>query len=223
MIWVRMVFPLGLGACGLALLVGLGFWQLQRLAWKEALIATIDAAVVAEPVTLPAIPDPALHAYLAVTVEGILTGEGLRVLTSRQEPGYRQIAVMETDGRRILVDLGFRPSRAGVARLTMAAHRIEGNLHWPDDHDRWFTPAPEGDVWFARDVPAMAAALVTEPILVVQRSSTPTVAGVNAWPLAGSDFRNTHFAYAVTWFGLALAWAFMTGLWVQRIRRDGAV
>jgi len=220
----RLIFPLLLGACGLALLIGLGIWQMQRLAWKEIIIAEIDRALAAPPVALPVAPDPSLHNYLAVDVEGSLTGERLRVLTSRQGqgPGHRLIAVMETAGRRILVDLGFRPESAAAGGLEMIPHRILGNLHWPDEHDRWFTPDPEEDVWFARDVPAMAEVLGTEPVLVVHRISQPAVASVKAWPVEGSDIRNTHLEYALTWFGLALVWVLMTGLWLRRITRGAA-
>jgi surfeit locus 1 family protein len=38
----------------LAVLIGLGLWQLQRLQWKEGLIAQIEARVNAEPVPLKA-------------------------------------------------------------------------------------------------------------------------------------------------------------------------
>ena len=37
---------------GAALLVGLGVWQLQRLSWKEALIAERDSRLAAAPVSL---------------------------------------------------------------------------------------------------------------------------------------------------------------------------
>jgi surfeit locus 1 family protein len=40
---------------------------------------------------------------------------------------------------------------------------VTGNLHWPDEVDS-FTPARSWPaIWFARDVPAMAAALGSEP------------------------------------------------------------
>ena len=38
----RLIFPLFLGLGGLAVLLGLGIWQLQRLHWKEAILADID-------------------------------------------------------------------------------------------------------------------------------------------------------------------------------------
>ena len=50
------VFLIGLG--GLAVLVGLGVWQVQRLAWKESVLADIEARITAAPVALPADPDP---------------------------------------------------------------------------------------------------------------------------------------------------------------------
>ena len=36
----------------------LGVWQVQRLAWKQGVIADIDARIQPAPVALPASPDP---------------------------------------------------------------------------------------------------------------------------------------------------------------------
>ncbi len=216
----HLIFPLCLGVLGFALLTGLGLWQLQRLAWKDAIITDIERALDAAPVAMPAVPDPDVHQYLAVDVRGSLTGEGVRVLTSRQEagPGYRVIAVLETEGRRLLADLGFRAESEQVQLVTGEPIRIVGNVHWPDEHDPLFTPDPEGDLWFARDVPVMAAVLGVEPVLVVRRTSEPDVDGVAAWPVDVSGIRNTHLEYAITWFGLAAVWLLMTGFWLHRLR-----
>ena len=46
----RMIFPLVLGFSGVAVLLSLAFWQLERLKWKEAIIDRIEARLVAEPV-----------------------------------------------------------------------------------------------------------------------------------------------------------------------------
>src|SRR5262249_211103 len=40
-------------ACAFAVLIGLGTWQVQRKAWKEALIATVSERFAAPPVALP--------------------------------------------------------------------------------------------------------------------------------------------------------------------------
>ena len=63
----------------------MGVWQLQRLAWKEGILAEIDGADRGDaPVPLPAAPDPARDRYLPVTVTGAFTGEELHVLASRE-------------------------------------------------------------------------------------------------------------------------------------------
>ena len=60
----------------LAILIGLGFWQLQRLAWKEALIAEVSARVGAAPAKAPAEADwaglkPEDYEYRHVRVSGV--------------------------------------------------------------------------------------------------------------------------------------------------------
>ena len=63
-------------AASLALLIGLGVWQLQRLEWKQGLIAQIEARAHAEPVTLKEAVTRAKAgedvSYLRVRVEGRL-------------------------------------------------------------------------------------------------------------------------------------------------------
>ncbi len=218
----RMIGPLLFGAFGIAVLMSLGIWQMQRLAWKEAVLAEIDARIGAAPVALPAAPDPVADRFLPVQVKGELTGEELDVLVSRKEigAGYRVISVFVTEtGRRVLLDRGFLIDDArGLPRETRALE-VTGNLVWPDEVDS-YTPAPDKKtrVWFARDVPAMAAVLKTEPLLIVAR--TPTKDGIEPMPVDSSAITNDHLNYAITWFSLALVWAGMTGLLLWRIRRN---
>jgi surfeit locus 1 family protein len=222
----RMILPLLFGLAGAAVLVALGVWQVQRLAWKEAILAGIEARLDAPPAALPDRPDPTRDRFLPVAVAGRFTGEGLDVLASRKQigAGFRVIAAFETDGgRRILIDRGFVPDDAriapgGAGSSTAAPITIAGTLHWPDEVDR-FTPPPDPatGLWFARDVPAMAAALDTEPVLVVAR--TPTGDGIEPLPVDTAGIPNDHLEYAVTWFSLAVVWLGMTGLLLWRISR----
>ena len=69
----RVVVPLVLGIAGFAILVSLGFWQLRRLEWKEAMLAEIARGIDADPVPLPAAVDPSMK-YLPVTMTGTTTG-----------------------------------------------------------------------------------------------------------------------------------------------------
>jgi surfeit locus 1 family protein len=212
------------GFFGLAVLIGLGAWQAQRLGWKTALLAEMDARIAAAPVALPANPDPVRDDYLPVTVTGTLTGPDLRVLASRKTigPGYRIVTALQTDtGRRILIDRGFLPVSADTAPTRPEAMvRFIGNLHWPDEVDG-YTPEPDpaANLWFARDVPRMAAALGTDPVLVIARATSDRVPPLEPLPVDTAAIPNNHLQYAITWFSLALIWAGMTLVMVRRIRR----
>jgi surfeit locus 1 family protein len=220
----RTWFPILLGVAGVAVLLGLGSWQLRRLEWKNAILAEIDARIVAPTVALPAAPEPQADLYLPVTVAGALGGEEARVLTSRagEGPGYRVVSVLTTGERRVLVDLGFVPeAEAGSPRVAEEV-TVTGNLHWPDETDS-FTPDPdpERDIWFARDVPRMSDALGAEPVLVVARIVEPSL-GTTPLPVDSGSVRNDHWEYAVTWFSLAAVWAGMSALLVRRSARADA-
>jgi surfeit locus 1 family protein len=219
----RIVAFASFALAGLGLLVFLGAWQVQRLAWKEGLLAQMEARLLAPPRPLPAAIDPARDGFLAVAAEGVFTGEDRLVMASQRGvgAGYLLISAFETDdGRRLLVDRGFLPDAARDRPRPPAAAAITGNLHWPDEADR-FTPAPDParNLWFARDVPALAAALGTEPALIVLRSTSEADPPARPQPLDTSRVPNNHLGYAVTWFSLAAVWAGMTAVLLSRMRR----
>lgn len=219
----KMILPLLFGLVGTAILISLGVWQLQRLEWKLGVIAEIEARIADAPVAIPTAPDPERDQYLPVAAAGRITGEEAHVLVSVKGigPGYRIVSVFETDGgRRVLLDRGFIRETAKDAARPGTAAEITGNLHWPDEIDR-FTPAPdlEGNIWFARDIPALAEALGTEPVLVVLRETSETARPVTPFPVDTSGIPNSHLGYAVQWFGMALVWAGMTAFFLWRIRR----
>ena len=220
----RLIVPLLFGLVGAAVLAGLGVWQLQRLAWKDGVLADISARIAADPVPVPAAPDPAADRYLPVRFEGQLAGRPIHVLASRKGlgAGYRVIAPLRGDGRTLMADLGFIPTDAADRPLPMGPLSVTGNLHWPDEVDG-FTPAPDLDanIWFGRDVAAMAAALGAEPVLIVARRVAPG-AGTEPVPVGVEGIPNNHLGYAVQWFGLALVWLGMTLYLLWRIRRRTA-
>lgn len=215
----RFIAPLLIGLIGAAILLGLGRWQLQRLDWKEGIIAAIDTRIREVPAALPDAPTDA-DRYMPVRVAGRFTGDRLLVLVSHKEmgPGFRVISAFNAGGRKIMVDRGFIYEAWRNDPLTATDTEVNGNLHWPEEVDG-YTPAPEGDLWFARDVPEMAKALGTEPVMIIAR--TPTGDGVVPMPVDTSAIPNDHLGYALTWFSLAAAWLGMTLLWLWRIRRRG--
>ena len=219
----RYIFPILLGLVGAGILVSLGNWQLHRLAWKEALLAQINAQIAQAPVALPAHPDPQRDQYLAVTAAGHVDPGAIKVLTSETEkgPGYRLISPFTTaDGRHVMVDRGFIPQAQADAPLPAFDTTVTGNLDWPRETDA-FTPAPDlaAGLWFARDVNRMAASLKVEPVLIVARTLPGDSAALTPIPVDTSGIRNQHLNYAITWFSLAAVWLGMTGLLLWRIRR----
>lgn len=219
----RLLFALIIGLTGTGVLLWLGTWQVERLAWKRGILAEIDARIGGVPVTLPDTPDPAADKYLPVAITGTTGAEELFVLVSQKQigAGYRVISPFVTEtGRRILLDRGFIPVAQRDSHRSNGAAQITGNLHWPDDRN---SSTPENDVagniWFARDIPAMADKLNTEPLLVIVRNTSQTDAGVTPLPVDSSAIPNDHLNYAITWFSLAAIWASMTGFYIWRSRR----
>ena len=224
----RYIFPVLLGLGGIAILLSLGFWQLRRLEWKQAILAGIEAKIAAAPVALSALglPDPTRDRYVPVTASGRTTGEELLVLSGSKEmgAGYEIISAFETtEGRRILVDRGLVGEEAKGQPRPPVALTVTGNLAWPDESDS-YTPPPDQsrNLWFARDVPAMATSLKTDPILVVIRSAEGDSQGILPVPVDTAGIPNDHLSYAVTWFSLAAVWAGMTGYLLWRIRQKTA-
>jgi surfeit locus 1 family protein len=214
------IFALILGLSGAGVLVSLGVWQMQRLAWKEAIIGKAEGMIAAAPIPLPADPDPATDRYRAVRVTGAFIGGEAHVLTSTREdgPGFLVVAAyLTTDGRRILIDRGYVPETAKTTPRPGRAVAVEGNLNWPDDVTS-STPPYDADraIWYGRDVTGIAGLLETEPVLIIARSDTGD--GVTAQPVTTAGFRNDHWQYAVTWFSLAAVWLGMTVLLLWRIR-----
>ena len=219
----RYLGPLVIGISGAAVLIALGVWQVQRLQWKEALLADIEARIAAPPVAVPARPDPVADRYLPVRASGEIGAGELHVLVSTKArgAGFRIIAPFETEeGRRLLLDRGFVPDEAKEAGRRTGAATVTGNLHWPEDRN---SSTPENDpaenYWYARDLGPMAGTLDTEPLLVVVRQESPPAPGITPLPVDTSAIPNDHLEYAVTWFGLAAVWVAMTGFLLWRTAR----
>jgi surfeit locus 1 family protein len=220
----RLILPLLFGLVGTAVLVALGTWQLERLAWKEDIIARIEARLAAEPVPVPLSASPQEHQYLRVREEGVVLPGELHVYTSvpPHGVGYRVIAPFEiAEGRRILLDRGFVPIGDKDAGRPIGPARRRGSAALAaGDRPVHRGSGPRGEHLVRPGRRAMAAALGTEPVLLVtERSSAPAAA--LAQPVT-VNIPNNHLEYVLTWYGLAVVWAGMTVYWLWRIRRRPA-
>ena len=228
----RTRFPWGLTvvcALAFALLCGLGVWQVQRMQWKNGLIAQAEAAA-----NLPAAdPETAFRrgefARIIVDCPGLATAPYVELQTIHEgEAGVRLISACRPADSdfAVLVDRGF-VSETISARPPVAAStapvRIEGQLREPSPPGPMALP-PEGNRFFARDHMAMAEALgvardVRALMIYATTSSNPEWQALqpSAPPAA---FSNNHLGYALTWFGLALA---VVGFYIALLRRSLAL
>ena len=202
----------------LGVLCGLGFWQLERLSWKVALIAQVEGNMAAAPLPLDTmLKMPRDQAqYHRVTLTGAFdhAHEAYAFATAGSAAVYHVLTPFRTlDGRILIVDRGAVPKE----RLDPAS-RTAGNVTGPTqvtgvwrnpDAPGAFTPPPDKSrrIWYARDLAGIASAdkLTLAAPVVIEADATANPGG---WPLGGQtvvSFRNQHLGYAVTWFGLAFA------------------
>lgn len=215
----RLLFPVVVGIGGIAVLLWLGFWQLDRLEWKEGVLADIEARLAEPPIPLPVAPQPEADNYRTVIMQGAATGEEVRFLDSGTAAGtgHHIISAFETsDGRRVMLDqglLGINDAEAQAAAPLTETVTVQGNLIWPDDMS---DQQPAGDEWYARDVAAMAEALNTEPVLVVLSAASQYDERLTPLAVDTRNIKNDHLEYAITWFLLAVVWLAMTVFYVAR-------
>ncbi|GHA52509.1 SURF1-like protein [Amylibacter ulvae] len=225
----RMILPLIFGVAGIAVLLWLGLWQMQRLEWKLGIIDAIETRMAAEPVALAELPQQLskdVNNYQRVKLNATLTGREMHVLTSIKfkGPGFRVVAEAIWNDQTILVDLGFVLEESKNTPRTGEELQFIGNLIWPNEWDPAFTPEPDltKNIWFARDLPRMSENFKTAPIMVVMQSATLVDGGEynDTLPQPVSvNITNDHLQYAITWFSLALVWFGMTLYLLWRIKR----
>jgi surfeit locus 1 family protein len=224
-------------AAGLALLIGLGVWQLQRLEWKEGLIAKIEARVHAPPVILKEAVARARAgediSYLRVKTAGRFDHSKERYVyaVTDEGVGWHVITPLATpDGEVVLVDRGIVPD-ALKDPSTRPQGEIEGTVtvtglaRQPESQGR-FTPdnEPEQNRWFWRDLGGLTRSMfpgsqpeVAPLIVEAEPSDVP-----GGWPRGGAtrlDIPNDHLQYAITWFLLAFCLVIIYVVYVRsRVR-----
>lgn len=237
--WLGLLIP---ALLVFAALVALGSWQLQRKAWKEALIATLDVRLATPPMEMPptaAWPhlDPARDEYRRVKFgvvfdhdkEALVYAIGSAFRPDASGPGYWIFTPARlTDGAFVMVNRGFVPE-ASKEPTTRAAGQIAGPveitgaLRWPEAR-HWFSPAddPAHNLWFARDPRNIAAAKDIGPVAPFYvEQETPVPPG--GWPQPGKlvvRLPDNHLQYAITWYGLALVLVVVFVLYARSSFRD---
>ena len=222
--------------------IALGTWQLERKAWKEALIVTLDERLAARPSALPtrerwASLDPAADEFRRVSLraeflpvrEGRVYTGGSGLRDDIKGPGYFAFAPARVaDGGMVVVNRGYvgNPHPAASLRpiaLPEGTVEIVGVLRWPEAPGAFVTAHSEReDLWFVRDQLAMATAYgwgVVAPFYIDQEAPMPAGGVPRPGPLK-ANLRNEHLQYALTWYGLAAVLAIAFAMWLRSRWRE---
>lgn len=196
--------------------LALGTWQVKRLAWKEALIARVDAATHAPPVGPAALPAGDLTAweYHTVALTGVYQPQGTTLVMAVTDygPGWWVLVPLRTATGTVWVNRGFVPqgtARAAAAAMTPTGTRtVVGLLRLDVPRGTWLRRnRPAEDRWYTADLGAIARArgVTADPRWFVDaRSETPAAAAGGPIPgLTVIVFPNSHLQYAITWYVLA--------------------
>lgn len=227
------------GVPALSVLLVLGTWQVERLAWKENLLASIETRVGSEPRSLQDIQTRFATEgdveYWPVTLGGEYRHEGERHFFATHEgrSGYYIYTPFELqNGRYVLVNRGFVPFE-----LKDPAGRAEGQVDgWLtitglarnplSEKPSWVVPDNDvaGNVFYWKDLPVMAESSgVGTPGdylgFFVDANDAPNPGGLPVGGVTLIDLPNNHLQYAVTWYGLALALVAVMAGWFWRHRK----
>lgn len=219
-----LVWPGVAGLIALTILLGLGTWQLQRKAWKDALVRQIDLRVngAAKRLDVAAIfaTDAATRPlpYERVLVSGKYHHEKERFLFAdgREGSGFHVLTPLEVGpGQVVWINRGYVPAAlkdpakraagqiAGVVEVAgLAREQGDRNAFTPDND-------VQKNVWYWRDLPALSRSAfgdgkVASAPLALDASLEPKNPG--GWPRGGTTLlkiSNRHLEYAGTWYGLA--------------------
>ena len=205
--------------------VALGSWQVERRAWKLALIARVEQRVHAPPRPLPPAStwprvNAAEHEYLPVALQGRWLADKTVLTQAVTElgAGFWVITPLEQDdGTQVLVNRGFVPQEQRAEWLgnnrppvppASASVSLQGLLRMTEPGGGFLRANdPAQQRWYSRDVAAISRALqlpASAPFFI--DAGLPGAAPGTGWPRAGMTvvrFHNSHLVYALTWYGLA--------------------
>jgi surfeit locus 1 family protein len=238
------LLPVLITLAALGVLLALGSWQLERKAWKDALVASLRERLGAPVAALPArevwprleqrkdefrrvsFPAEFLHAQ-----EALVYSAGSALRTDVSGPGYWVFTPARlTGGSLVMINRGFVPeaNRDPATRSQgqqPGSVEITGYLRWPEQRGL-FSPTddPEHNLWYLRDHAAIAAAKgveVAAPFYIDQEAPQAPGGVPKAGPLSVS-LPNNHLQYALTWFGLALCLVGVFVAWLVSRARNAA-
>jgi surfeit locus 1 family protein len=216
---------------------GLGYWQMQRLEWKENLIRERTEGLKAPPLELDfstenydPVTFPRELTWKPVSVRGVWVHSqeilvGPRVLNGK--PGFHLITPLDLEGgHRVLINRGFVPKDQAERSkrpetLTRGEVTVKGTMREISAKPSWVPEnVPERGEWYWIDIPALALRTHAEPFFI---DSVLDEENPKKLPIGGQlnqPLSNNHFQYMLTWFTLG---AILTGLSFLLVKRGGSL
>ncbi|ESQ76528.1 SURF1 family protein [Asticcacaulis sp. YBE204] len=202
--------PLGLTIAvgvALAVLIGLGTWQMQRLHWKQHLLADLERTRQMPPVAAETLLDQGGDvAWRQVTLSCAIDPHQVVYMHGIADDavGFHTLTLCPLGKDAIVADLGFTRTKGQVtAPITLT---LTGRLR-PYEAPNGFTPpndAKTGD-WYSRNVADLSnlwnAKLRGDYFIAASQPVAPDITPVDA----AANLPNRHLEYALTWYGLAAA------------------
>ncbi|MBV9249749.1 MAG: SURF1 family protein [Acetobacteraceae bacterium] len=207
-----LVLPILFALTAVTTFLALGTWQIERKAWKENLIKTMDQRITAAPIDLPARSlwpqlDASRDEFRQVRFSATFVAAAAALVyagapvghSDTPGPGYFVLALARLpNGDQIVINRGFVPDARkddAVSAVPSGSVAVTGVMRWAEPR-RWFTPKddPDHNLWFVRDPAAIAASNgwgeVAPFYIDLETSSVP-----GAFPRPGApsvQLRNEH-------------------------------
>lgn len=224
-------------AVAFVILMALGVWQVQRLHWKEDLLAKLATNAAAEPVSLAEVEQAAASGrdpeFMRVRFKASYRHDGWKKMISTFDGGQGWTILTPAaslDGYAVIVDRGRLPGqRLENFDKPEGEQDLLGVIRAHNKGQGMFDPNndPATNQWYWWDVPAMIgssglpAGLKPFPF-VVQLLPGSVTAEFPRPEEPRSDLSNNHLGYAITWFGLALTLLGVAGFYIHDIRKQRA-
>jgi surfeit locus 1 family protein len=227
------LWPTVITVPAILVMIGLSVWQVQRLYWKEALIADRVARTTAEPVALPpAGTDLAPFEFRRVAVTGSFDHAHEFYLAARSQNGnvgYWIVTPLKSEsGETVLIERGWVPENmkrpetraqgqvAGTVTLNGFVRLPQVKAFFQPDNE------PQKNIWFFLSPAEMAqsSGLPVRTDLYLDADLTPNPGG---FPIGGQtriNLPNDHLQYAITWALLALSLAVVYVIYHLKLERE---
>jgi surfeit locus 1 family protein len=220
----RLFWPTLAALAGLAVLFGLGTWQLERKRWKEELIARITARVHADAVPLASVTaapvDKTDLEYTRVSVSGrfLHDKEQYRYAPSTSGQGWHVYTPLQTpEGSLVWINRGFVPDMRKIPATRLKGQvegdvEVRGLIRLPPRPGLFAAQNdPAHNIWYWPDIAGMTAAAFRGrpdaakvlPLVVEADAKPAPPGGLPAGGVTRLDIPNRHLEYALTWYGLA--------------------